>query len=92
MSENRRNGENDIYFPTYRDKYNKFGLTVDEIDYLDMIKYLDNNIISKVDSVDLISKAKKFFYISFTVLIMILIGENIIRINQFIQMQGFVVH
>tara|TARA_B100000963_G_scaffold352604_1_gene366046 strand:- start:219 stop:1217 length:999 start_codon:yes stop_codon:yes gene_type:complete len=65
LSENRRNGLNDKYFSTYRDKYNKLGITVDEIDYLDMIKYLDNNIVTKIDTIDLITKSKKILLYQF---------------------------
>ena len=31
LSENRRNGKNNSNFPTYRDKYNKNGITLEEI-------------------------------------------------------------
>ncbi len=65
ISENRRNGKKDSNIPTYRDKYNKLGVSIDEIDYLDMMKYLDDNLINKVDSIDLINISKKILIYQF---------------------------
>ncbi len=65
LSECRRNGKNNSNFPTYRDKYNKNGISLDEIDYLEMMKYLDDNMIKKVDSIDLISQSKKILLYQF---------------------------
>lgn len=65
LSENRRNGNKNTYYPTYRDKYNNLGITINEIDYVDIIKYLDNNIISKIDSSELINSSKKILLYQF---------------------------
>jgi adenylosuccinate synthase len=65
INENKRNGNRDTCFPTYRDKYNKQGLEYGNLDYLEIVKYLDGNIISKVDSIDIINNAKKILMYQF---------------------------
>jgi adenylosuccinate synthase len=67
-NETKRNGVS-IYgmehLPTYRDKYNNRGIQYGNLSYTEIMKYLNNNIIEKVDSKDIINESKKILLYQF---------------------------